>query len=337
MAGDVLALLAPKTVKVLLASAYAKAQPGPAAAALAAAAQEAGQTFELTNDPDIADLILFVEYHPWHDPYFFDVLRHPLRRRHPHKCVLYTDADRVIPLMPMLSPSIERWQYHAALCRAFPYVTREYHNEAAGGRALPSEGERRYLFSFAGASDTHPVRARLLALRSPDARLIDTGAQRAWLLQGEDKRRYESAYVEACRDSAFVLCPRGAGPSSYRLYEAMQLGRAPVVISDQWVPHAGPDWDSFCVRVAESEIERLPGILRARTGEARAMGERARHEWERWVAPDVALQRMVEAAADLVASPRRWFHPLQRWGQFARPFHLRNLARWFVRLRRSSR
>jgi hypothetical protein len=323
--------LAPR--KVLLASAYASG----AAASLVAAAQAAGKAVEIVTDPDAADLILFIEYHPWHDPYFFDVLRHPLRQRYPHKCVLYTDADRIIPLMPTLGPSIDRWQSHSALGRAFPYVTREYRNDAVGQAALPADAARRYLFSFAGASDTHPVRGRILALRVPDACLIDTGAQRAWLLQGDEKRRYEAAYVEACRDSAFVLCPRGAGPSSYRLYEAMQLGRAPVVISDQWVPHAGPDWDAFCIRIPERDVARIAEILRPRSGEARAMGERARREWERWVAPEVALARMVEAAADLVAVPRRWFHPLLRWGQFAHPFHLRNLARWFVRLRRAPR
>lgn len=322
--------------RVLLASAYSSAQPGPAALGLVTAAQSK-PAWELVSDAESADLILFVEYHPWHDPYFFDVLHHPLRRRHPDKCVLYTDADRIIPLMPTLGPSIERWQYHAGLCRAFPYVTREYRNDAVQPQALPADAERRYLFSFAGASDTHPVRGRILALRVPDAHLIDTGAQRAWELQGEAKRRYESAYVEGCRDSAFVLCPRGVGPSSYRLYEAMQLGRAPVVISDAWVPHAGPDWGSFCIRVRERDVERIAEILRPRAGEARAMGERARREWERWAAPEVALSRMVEAAADLVAAPRRWFHPALRWGQFAHPFHARNLARWFVRLRRAPR
>lgn len=326
----------PTALRVLLASAYSGAQPGPAAQALIEGAAGSFE-HELVSDPDAADLILFVEYHPWHDPYFFDVLRHPLRRRHPHKCVLYTDADRIVPLMPTLNPSIERWQYRPALCRAFPYVTREYRNDAVEAGPLPADADRRYLFSFAGASDTHPVRARILALRVPDAHLIDTGAQRAWRLQGEDKRRYESAYVDACRDSAFVLCPRGAGPSSYRLYETMQLGRAPVVISDAWVPHDGPAWDSFCIRVREADIERLPQVLRGRAGEARAMGEQARREWERWVAPGVALRHLVAAAADLVATPRSTLDPVWRWAQFAHPFHLRNLARWFVRLRRAPR
>lgn len=325
-------------IRVLLASGYSDEQPGPAATALASHADWHGDpaTYKLVSDPAAADLILFVEYHPGHDPYFFEVLRHPLHLRYPHKCVLYTDADRIVPLMPTLAPSVEAWQNQRALCRAFPYVTREYRNEALHAPDV-ADAPRRYLFSFMGSSDTHPVRARILALREPEGLLHDTGRQRGWLLDGQDKARYETRYFEACRDSHFILCPRGAGPSSYRLYEAMQLGRAPVVISDAWVPHDGPKWDSFCVRIRERDVGRIGETLRSRVGEAARMGAQARREWERWVAPGVALHRMVAAADDLRRSPRRWYHPLLRWGQFAHPFHLRNLGRWFFRLRHAKR
>lgn len=289
----------------------------------------------LVTEPGAADLILFLEHHPGHDPYFFEVLRHPLRRRYPDKCVLYTDADRIIPLMPTLGPSVEAWQDHRSLCRAFPYVTREYRNEALQAPAR-ADRPRIHLFSFVGSSDTHAVRARILLLREPDAMLLDTASQRGWMLEGAAKVSYEKRYFEVCRDSRFILCPRGSGPSSYRLYESMQIGRAPVVISDAWVPHDGPDWESFCVRVAERDVEHIGAILRERVGEAARMGERARREWERWVAPEVALHRMVESAADLLRSPQRWFHLLLRWGQFAHPFHLRNLGRWFIRFRHSA-
>lgn len=326
-------------IKVVLASAYAVEQPGPAAAALVSAADQGApyrSSYALVSDPYTADLVLFVEYHPGHDPYFFEVLGHPLRQRHPDKCVLYTDADRIVPLMPTLGPSVEAWQNHRSLCRAFPYVTREYRNEALYAPAAP-DAPRHHLFSFMGSSDTHPVRTRILALREPDGLLHDTGRQRGWLLVGPDKARYETRYFEACRDSHFILCPRGAGPSSYRLYEAMQLGRAPVVISDAWTPHDGPEWDSFCVRIRERDVDRIGEVLRARVAESRRMGMLARREWERWVAPEVALHRLVAAADDLRRTPRRWHHAAMRWGQFAHPFHLRNLGRWFFRIRRAKR
>ena len=40
--------------------------------------------------------------------------------------------------------------------------------------------------------------------------------------------------------SRFVLCPRGKGTSSIRLYEALAYGCVPVIISDDWVAPAGP-------------------------------------------------------------------------------------------------
>ena len=319
--------------RVLLASAYDATQPGTAASALLQQSRGGSATFTVVADPQDADLILFVEYHPGNDPYFFKVLGHPLRQRFPAKCVLYTDADRWVPLMPTVGPSVESWQYSARLCRPFPYVTREYHNDAFDRPLAPTAGAPRYLFSFVGASRTHPLRARLLKLSAPDALLIDTGEQRGWLLHDAEKVAYERRYREACLDSQFVLCPRGSGPSSYRLYEAMQLGRAPVVVSDAWVPHDGPSWSECVVRVREANVPDIPAILRERAGEAARMGERARCEWQRWVAPEVALERLVGVAAELVSTPRGKFHQALALAQFAHPFHLRTLLRYFVRLR----
>ena len=42
----------------------------------------------------------------------------------------------------------------------------------------------------------------------------------------------------------------------------MKMGRACVVLSDDWHPHDGVDWDSFSIRVPESEAARLPEILK---------------------------------------------------------------------------
>ena len=44
----------------------------------------------------------------------------------------------------------------------------------------------------------------------------------------------------------------------------MKSGRAPAIVSDDWEPPAGPDWESFSVRIAERDIERVPEILEAR-------------------------------------------------------------------------
>ena len=55
-----------------------------------------------------------------------------------------------------------------------------------------------------------------------------------------DTRRF----VELMSRSVFALCPRGYGRTSYRMYEALQLGCIPVYIHDEpWLPYADElDW-----------------------------------------------------------------------------------------------
>ncbi len=59
----------------------------------------------------------------------------------------------------------------------------------------------------------------------------------------------QKLFIDQTSRSRFTLCPRGYGATSYRLYEAMQLGSIPVYISDKlmlpWVEEI--DWDTFCV------------------------------------------------------------------------------------------
>jgi hypothetical protein len=64
-------------------------------------------------------------------------------------------------------------------------------------------------------------------------------------------------------DSYFSFCPRGYGPSSYRLYESLQFGSVPVYISDDlWLPFKDEvDWEDFCVLVTPDEMDSLPQKL----------------------------------------------------------------------------
>lgn len=64
--------------------------------------------------------------------------------------------------------------------------------------------------------------------------------------------------------SVFALAPRGYGKTSFRLYEAMELGCVPVYIYDDlWIPHNDTlDWSTFCVLCPASELSELPTMLR---------------------------------------------------------------------------
>jgi hypothetical protein len=115
------------------------------------------------------------------------------------------------------------------------------------------------------------VRGRILALQHPDALLLN---------RSSGMRDDDSDYVEMLRDSYFVLCPKGLGPTSWRFYETMMAARVPVIISDGWVPARDIDWASCSLRVRESDIESIPSLCAGNVARAREMGLRARQEWE---------------------------------------------------------
>jgi hypothetical protein len=73
--------------------------------------------------------------------------------------------------------------------------------------------------------DTHPIRRKIA-----DAMF---GKEYCYIARhGTDK------YVEMIRRSYFTICPRGYGKTSFRMYEAIQLGTIPVCISDEpWIPY----------------------------------------------------------------------------------------------------
>ena len=284
----------------------------------------------LTDDPARADCILFVENHPDSDPYFLQVLRSPLYRRFKRKCVLYHDADRAITVLPTISPSVERWQLgRGDFKKSVHYVARLCENVAISSASPQWTTERRYLCSFTGSSATHDVRKRLLATQIDDAFLSDTRGLRGWELSAEQKAQYEAEYLRVAVESYFILCPRGIGPCTYRLFESMQLGRAPVIIADEWVEIAGIDWKSFSIRVPENAIGSLAAVLAARRDDALQMGRIARQVWEQHLCPAASLRTLAKAAFAVLEKPYSAADWLADKSQFIDGFHFRNLLRHY--------
>ena len=150
-------------------------------------------------------------------------------------------------------------------------------------RGLPDRREPDLLFSFRGAL-SHPVRKRLLRLSNRRA-VVEESAN---VFVGHGEYATGGAafarYAELIQRSKFVLCPRGHGPSSFRLYEALGARRVPVVISDDWLPPPRVDWSRCVIRVPENEVERLTALLEAREPEWQQLvagGDAARTEFSR--------------------------------------------------------
>jgi hypothetical protein len=123
--------------------------------------------------------------------------------------------------------------------------------------------------------------------------------------RGDDVRdAFWSHYADSMAEAAFSLCPRGKGPGSIRLFESMQMGRCPVILSDEWVLPERVDWPSCSLMVAERDAPHLPEILRAQAANAAELGLNARKEWEKYYAPDVCFHWLVEDSLELLRNRR---------------------------------
>jgi hypothetical protein len=149
-----------------------------------------------------------------------------------------------------------------------------------------------FLFSFVGRLDTHFCRRAVRRLDSVVSPCLDTSEVQT--RYPETPWEYVTGYSQLILNSSFVLCPRGFGASSMRLFEAMRLGRPPVVISDAWLPPPGPDWEAFSLRVAEKDIMDIPEILSQERRRAAEMGRRAKIAYQDYFAPSTFLDNALD-------------------------------------------
>jgi hypothetical protein len=294
--------------------------------------QEAKQSAELdrfrvhslTDDPATADLIIFVEFYGggW---YFERVRAHPLVRRYRERCFLFSANPFVIPFLPGVYAGVEK-AWASSRTRPGFYLGRTKNEFTT---YTPPDDDLPYLFSFMGSVKNAPVRANLGTLRHPRSFFQDTAADFDRILHrkmGRSERLdYDRRYAELTKASKFVLCPRGLSASSIRLFETMRMGRAPVILSDAWVPPIGPRWEGFAVQIPEREFAMIPKILEAREADAVVMGTRARAAWEEWFSPEVMFHHLVELCSE-IRKKRRVPEAIGRWtayAHFLQRFHLR--------------
>ena len=252
----------------------------------------------LTDDPEAADLIIFVEFYG--GGWFFERVRaHPFVRRYREKCFLFCANPFVIPLLPGVYTGVEK-RWASARTRPGFYLGRLHSDFTTYS---PPKHDLPYLFSFMGSIRNAPIRSNLATLSHPRSFFQNTTEEfdRALnrKMDREEVLAYERRYAELTKASKFVLCPRGLSASTVRLFETMRMGRVPVILSDGWVAPEGPHWKDFAIQIPEREFARIPRLLEEREPEAVAMGERARQEWERWFSDEVLFHRLVELCLDI--------------------------------------
>jgi hypothetical protein len=175
--------------------------------------------------------------------------------------------------------------------------------------------------SFRGAIGNAPVRRSIRQHLSgvPGFQISDPAIE----FHAHDQAS-QLAFLEEIAASEFVLCPRGKGPASYRMFETMQMGRCPVIISDDWQAIHGIDWPSCSIRIREREVPVLPQLLADRRADARRLGETARAVWQQFFEDSAKFRLYARQLAQLHAGRvnggenidslrQRWISHAFRW------------------------
>lgn len=273
---------------------------------------------EIVADPSEADLILVGNL--WDDDWYRVVLQDPVLNRYPDKCFGIDDIDQPAVLIRGVYSGAERNIFNFGRVRGGSYDLYQcnYLNPFIRACAEQRNGvEKRYLFSFIGRAETHAVREQLcrLSFARKDVLVEDSGS----VFDNYDHHAKEHGerqqyYARVLLESKFALCPRGRGVSSVRLFEALELGVCPVIISDRWYPPLGPDWDNLVLRVREKDVARIEEIVAAREGAHAELGLRARAAHETYFAEDKYFNYLVDACLDIrnqQTIPERWFWRLR--------------------------
>jgi hypothetical protein len=119
----------------------------------------------------------------------------------------------------------------------------------------PSHWERPYLGNFVGRV-THDIRRCVTS--SP---VVGYGEQHGYYVATIDHSL--DRFCSILSRSVFTLCPRGFGPTSFRIQEALQYGSIPVYISDEFIiPHNLP-FEHYGVLIEAKDTYRVHEILSA--------------------------------------------------------------------------
>lgn len=290
---------------------------------------QAATCHTLVGDPELADLIIAAVAHTAYGPCFELLRNHAAYRTYAHKLVVYCPDDNQFPAVRGLYPGVTQQWVTRGWALPAHYVSSHIHRFEFAEGELP---EKNVLFSFVGSSRTHPVRDRIIALRHPDGVIIDSSpkGQSGYWWERENLDEFLRTFRDITRRSKFVICPRGASPSSIRLFEAMEAAAVPVIVSDALQLPSGPDWGAFTIRIPEKKVESLPLIVEKLQHQAAKMGYAARQAWDMFFSDQATVGSMVSWARNLI--PGSAMRPFAvRAAEYLHPRQLREKVRHRIR------
>ena len=257
------------------------------------------ETITLVSAPEEADIILIVDINEAH--LNANLRRNKVWQQWPEKSFAYHEgAEPTRFLHGLYSSPRKSWSSSGRFqACAYPLFQLFYPNPCPSPSDLAA-APKDLLFSFAGRAGNR-VRKRLFAQAFPGDKvvLVNTSAYNHFCGGDVDRKEARTRFWNLARRSKYGLCPRGAGTSSIRLFEMLEAGIAPVIMSDDWLPPWGPRWEDFALFVPEREVGSLYKIAKDHETEYLQRGRLARKAWEQFFSPEKYWSFILESVRQI--------------------------------------
>lgn len=268
----------------------------------------ANEGYALTTSLEKADFILAAIQGFSYGAGLEKLKRHNIYKKHKTKLFVYSPDDNQVPAIRGLYPSISNYYIKKRWALPCHYIS----NHIRKFNFKPNFSSKDILCSFVGSSRTHSIREKILTISHPEFFLLDSArdlAPDAFWWDSGNKEELFNIFHESTARSLFVICPRGLSPSSIRLYEAMEAGCAPIIVSDDIQLPIGPDWEKFSIKVQEHDVFSIPYIVERMRENAPAMGALARRAWEDYFSPQATAGNLINSCHQL--RRRAYAKPMQ--------------------------
>ena len=245
------------------------------------------ENLRLVSAPESADLILVVDI--YEEGLYAGLRQNWIWQKWPAKSFAYCEIDSPPDFLHGLHSSASKARSGSGRFQGCAYQVHQlcYPNPCPSLEELAAM-PKDLLFSFAGRA-SHRVRRKLFAqnFNGADVLVQDTTAYFHFGgCEPENRAAARPRYWKMAARSKYALCPRGAAASSVRLFEMMEVGIAPVIVADDWLPPFGPSWNEFALFVPEREINSIYEKVKAHEGEYADRGRLARKAWEDYFSPE---------------------------------------------------
>ena len=234
------------------------------------------------NNPAQADIIVFLESNSFRSKKSISNLRNTdLLRKWAYKSYAINYGDGPVDFLPGLYVSLPHHKHNVRWTRAIPYPWPSPNPIISKFNTFGEDPD--FNLTFRG-SLSHPVRKKLVEVILESPELGPCQTVNRWFNHTKEEQ-YD--YLQEIAKSKFVACPRGVATSSYRLYETLNLGRVPVIISDEWFPPESIDWNACSIRIAEDRIQDISMLINQSLTRWPQMSDTASRIWNEYLGDDV--------------------------------------------------